>query len=395
MMSLRRRGFTLIELLVVIAIIGILAAMVFPVFARARESARKAVCLSNVKNIALAVNMYLADNNDTFPPSEHRQEVLDFFATKPGGGGMGSNVPCDEDPEGLAGWAATIANPYLPWPVVLDEYVKNRDVWRCPSAILETTPGFIMGGGGDWLGYLKSNEGAWGSATVMGPVCFEACFPSGWGGDITDSILQQQGAGTGDQSPWVSAPHGSFVMSIGTMKENLQDIKLVSISDPVHLPVVADCPPPTTWLAIPRIAYANVCCADCAGAQWGPGCNESEDGPPVAYCEDDPALIDCWNTIHVHRSWARDPKRKSASARHLGGTNIGFADGHAAWWSAQALIAAADEATFERIGFICEMSTGGGGSSVEDYRAMCGGDPPPEMSFLHSNSIDFYGRPNN
>ena len=55
MMRRRYRGFTLIELLVVIAIIGILAAMVFPVFARARESARKAVCLSNVKNIALAI----------------------------------------------------------------------------------------------------------------------------------------------------------------------------------------------------------------------------------------------------------------------------------------------------------------------------------------------------
>ena len=64
----RRKGFTLIELLVVIAIIGILAAMVFPVFARARESARKVVCLSNVKNLALAMQMYLNDNNDTFPP---------------------------------------------------------------------------------------------------------------------------------------------------------------------------------------------------------------------------------------------------------------------------------------------------------------------------------------
>jgi prepilin-type N-terminal cleavage/methylation domain-containing protein len=75
----RRSGFTLIELLVVIAIIGILAAMVFPVFARARESARKAVCLSNVKNLALAIQMYLGDNNDTLPPSEHRSEVLDYF----------------------------------------------------------------------------------------------------------------------------------------------------------------------------------------------------------------------------------------------------------------------------------------------------------------------------
>ena len=71
MSSMRLRkisGFTLIELLVVIAIIGILAAMVFPVFARARESARKAVCLSNMKNLALAINMYLSDYNDTFWP---------------------------------------------------------------------------------------------------------------------------------------------------------------------------------------------------------------------------------------------------------------------------------------------------------------------------------------
>ena len=58
---MRRKGFTLIELLVVIAIIAILAAMLFPVFARARESARKIQCLSNVKNIAMAFQIYLTD----------------------------------------------------------------------------------------------------------------------------------------------------------------------------------------------------------------------------------------------------------------------------------------------------------------------------------------------
>ncbi len=147
-------------------------------------------------------------------------------------------------------------------------------------------------------------------------------------------------------------------------------------------------------MTIPRIAYANICCAECAGAQWGPGCNQSEDGPPVAYCSDDPVLVDCWHTIHAHRSWARDPRRKAASARHLGGTNIGFADGHARWWSAEALLAAADEGRFERIGFICTADQGAVGSSVEDYRMNCGGDPPPDMTFLHSKSIDFYGRPN-
>src|SRR5262249_4483117 len=63
----RNRGFTLIELLVVIAIIAILAAILFPVFAQAREKARQATCLSNCKQIGLASNMYVQDYDETFP----------------------------------------------------------------------------------------------------------------------------------------------------------------------------------------------------------------------------------------------------------------------------------------------------------------------------------------
>ena len=65
-----RRGgaaFTLIELLVVIAIIAILAGILFPVFAQARDKAREATCLSNNKQIGLAVSMYLQDNDSTYP----------------------------------------------------------------------------------------------------------------------------------------------------------------------------------------------------------------------------------------------------------------------------------------------------------------------------------------
>src|SRR5512139_3879096 len=102
----RRGGFTLIELLVVIAIIGILAAMLFPVFARARESARKVQCLSNVKNIAMAVQMYLGDY-DKFPPSVHLSgPEADFVFTQPGRGGGGSVSSC---------WRWGWANPYLRW----------------------------------------------------------------------------------------------------------------------------------------------------------------------------------------------------------------------------------------------------------------------------------------
>ena len=67
MRDMRRAGFTLIELLVVIAIIAILAAILFPVFARAREKARQTTCTSNLKQIGLAVHMYAQDYDGLLP----------------------------------------------------------------------------------------------------------------------------------------------------------------------------------------------------------------------------------------------------------------------------------------------------------------------------------------
>jgi prepilin-type N-terminal cleavage/methylation domain-containing protein/prepilin-type processing-associated H-X9-DG protein len=109
-----RRGFTLIELLVVIAIIAILAAILFPVFAKARQRAQQTACLSNLKQIGFAFFMYLEDNDDRMP------DRRDLKASLPGGFKPWDSWP-PSDPR--AGWAA----------VVLQPYIRGADVWRCPS----------------------------------------------------------------------------------------------------------------------------------------------------------------------------------------------------------------------------------------------------------------------
>lgn len=98
----KRRAFTLIELLVVIAIIAILAAILFPVFARVRENARQTACLSNLRQIGLAIQQYAQDWEDTLP----------------------NCLPIDE-----------AGNPQNPRNLhqMLFPYIKNRQVFLCPS----------------------------------------------------------------------------------------------------------------------------------------------------------------------------------------------------------------------------------------------------------------------
>jgi prepilin-type N-terminal cleavage/methylation domain-containing protein/prepilin-type processing-associated H-X9-DG protein len=104
-----KRGFTLIELLVVVAIIGILAAILFPVFARARENARRASCMSNLKQMGLAVMMYVQDYDETYPADYHEDGAV---------------------PE--TGWWDTAGRWY--WQATIYPYVKNIQVFRCPSS---------------------------------------------------------------------------------------------------------------------------------------------------------------------------------------------------------------------------------------------------------------------
>jgi prepilin-type N-terminal cleavage/methylation domain-containing protein/prepilin-type processing-associated H-X9-DG protein len=94
-----RRAFTLIELLVVVAIIAILAAILFPVFAQAREKARQAGCLSNLKQIGAAAQMYAQDYEERLPGTELGEGEGEYY-----------------------------------WLEMLSPYTKNREIFHCPSA---------------------------------------------------------------------------------------------------------------------------------------------------------------------------------------------------------------------------------------------------------------------
>jgi len=315
----RRRGFTLIELLVVIAIIGILAAMVFPVFARARESARKAVCLSNVKNIALAIQMYLADNNDTLFPYEHRQDVIDFFNGSPGGGdkGWGDDPNCA---------LPSRANPYLRSSVILDEYVKNRDVWRCPSAKNEIGPYFILPGP-DWLQRLKDGMGMWGAAHDEAITCpRDNCFPTGWGGEVTDTILQQRAPVTWPVSDDMA--NKAFAMGIG-LNNIVPELKLVEVQDAVSHVICGDAGFYPEWTSPGLLAYPDLCAAEC-GNCWGWADWEA--------CASWAADCGLYIITPANGSFLRDQTLLKPFARHLGGSNMGFLDGHATWMSSQRLL---------------------------------------------------------
>jgi len=104
-----RKGFTLIELLVVIAIIAILAAILFPVFARAREKARQTSCLANVKELTLAFLMYTEDYDECLPARTYNAASAFLY------------------PNG------TSTSRAMPWNVAIYPYVKNTAVYNCPS----------------------------------------------------------------------------------------------------------------------------------------------------------------------------------------------------------------------------------------------------------------------
>jgi len=357
----RRKGFTLIELLVVIAIIGILAAMVFPVFARARESARKAVCLSNVKNIALAIQMYLGDYNDTGPPYEHRQEIHAYFFTNPGGRtDMWGAAAGDDD----CGPMTDHANPYMRDPVIYDEYVRNRDVWNCPSAKMQGGAMFIYGYP-DWFGHLVLHDGEWGPASDQ--LCpKDGCFPKGWGGTVTDSLTQGRYAlayWAGDRS---DVAQRAFTQSIGC-NYAFRELKMSAVDDPVNFVACHDAGACVDYDSPGLLAYPDGCAMEC-NSEW---CAWADWENCWDYCGDFMGLLP-----PADGSYARDPELMKPFTRHLGGSNIGWLDGHASWINARAFVNKCIELGLEGEPQPMGLWPWGGG-----YPQWCGGWEPPIAAF--------------
>jgi prepilin-type N-terminal cleavage/methylation domain-containing protein/prepilin-type processing-associated H-X9-DG protein len=154
----KRSAFTLIELLVVIAIIAILAAILFPVFAQAREAARKASCISNLKQISLALGMYQTDYDGRYFASGMLPETTSS-------GPDGQNLV-----KMLGGGTSYFTQPYI----------KNEQVFRCPSDTGENYWG------------RSSTTWPWSTATWWGRPssylfrhCFDAAFNGAFSPDST------------------------------------------------------------------------------------------------------------------------------------------------------------------------------------------------------------------
>jgi prepilin-type N-terminal cleavage/methylation domain-containing protein/prepilin-type processing-associated H-X9-DG protein len=183
----KRKGFTLIELLVVIAIIAILAAILFPVFARARENARRASCQSNLKQIALGMFQYTQDYDEKYP-----QLYIDI--------------------DGAAGWTSpTSATGDQGWGFTLQPYLKSIQIFQCPSET--TAPGVnAQYGGSTYSDYWFNRIMAGRSQASVDSV---AQTVMNGDGNSYDSLYYYDGCNANSTSPNVCDATTSGIMGLG------------------------------------------------------------------------------------------------------------------------------------------------------------------------------------
>jgi len=269
-LTLRNRSaFTLIELLVVIAIIAILAAILFPVFAQAREKARQASCLSNVKQLTLGWIMYAQDYDEQFPQWKWSENFKSSW------GDQGSKTPNN---------ATTL------WTNAIFPYVKNTQVYYCPSDARGLSGKDTFGGWFVW------------DDTLIG-------FPK---------VLQDAKMSYGASEPMTALDGGN---ALAAMDKPAETFLLADMNTPLSGWAGYD-----AWVdaetnnlpandvkrtfILPRVAFPKG--PNCMGSPW------ADNGGDLYYNAkaDHPVLADLTGSV-------------DSCARHSNGNNIGFADGHA------------------------------------------------------------------
>ncbi len=164
---MRRSAFTLIELLVVIAIIAILAAILFPVFAQAKQAAKKTACISNMKQLGLGVQLYLGDSDD---------RMLYRLGSANSRSGL---IPTNNNNR---------------WWNLLMPYVKNKDIYRCPSDEVPTPSKDVTGALSILRSYIAIFPAESLIATAIEAPVDTIVITEKWGkdslGPITDSWIE-------------------------------------------------------------------------------------------------------------------------------------------------------------------------------------------------------------